>query len=180
VFKSGQFANGSPNANLWTFRQVAARAVLMEKERAPAAGHRYRNVVVDEAQDLSPAHWMLLRALVPLGPDDMFLAGDTHRRIYDSYVLAGQPRNSDTRALDQADPQLPSTHEILAVAEGLLGGEEWDDLDAEATAWTGIGPCSPGPRPQFRAASSWHSEMAGILQQVKEWLRPLLPRVLPA
>ena len=84
-----QFTRRLTERNVWTFRQVAAHAALIEKERAPAEGHRYRHVVVDEAQDLSPAHWMLLRAMVAPGQDDMFLAGDTHQRIYDSYVSLG-------------------------------------------------------------------------------------------
>lgn len=43
---------------------------------------RYRHIVVDEAQDLSAAHWRMLRAMVALGPDDNFLVGDAHQRIY--------------------------------------------------------------------------------------------------
>ena len=35
------------------------------------------------------AHWMLLRAMVSRGPNDLFLAGDTHQRIYDNYVSLG-------------------------------------------------------------------------------------------
>ncbi len=48
-------------------------------------GHRYWHIVVDEAQDLSPAHWKMLRAMVqhPRLPNDLFIAGDTHQRIYD-------------------------------------------------------------------------------------------------
>src|SRR5690606_35515563 len=38
--------------------------------RSPAV---YRHVIVDEGQDLHPAQWRLLRALVAPGPNDMFL-----------------------------------------------------------------------------------------------------------
>ncbi|GAA3129569.1 UvrD-helicase domain-containing protein [Streptosporangium carneum] len=51
--------------------------------------YRYRHVVVDEAQDLNPAHWKMLRTMVRLGPDDIFLVGDTHQRIYDNHVSLG-------------------------------------------------------------------------------------------
>lgn len=57
----------------------AEAADLLEQE-----GPRYRHVVVDEAQDLHPAQWRLLRAAVPPRPDDLFIAGDPHQRIYDS------------------------------------------------------------------------------------------------
>lgn len=53
-------------------------------------GYRYRHIVVDEAQDLSPAHWKMLRAMAdPDLPNDMFIAGDTHQRIYDHQVALG-------------------------------------------------------------------------------------------
>ena len=37
---------------------------------------------MDEAQDLHPAQWRLLRAAVDPGPDDLFIAADPHQRIY--------------------------------------------------------------------------------------------------
>jgi superfamily I DNA/RNA helicase/mRNA-degrading endonuclease RelE of RelBE toxin-antitoxin system len=165
-----QFTKRLSERNLWTFRQVAARAALIEKERAPAGGHRYRHVVVDEAQDLTPAHWMLLRALVPPGPNDMFLAGDTHQRIYDSYVSLGSLGIAIRGRSTRLTLSYRSTHEILAVAEGLLGSEEWDDLDGGSDSLDGYRSVLRGPRPQFHAASSWQDELAAILRQVKEWL----------
>ncbi len=42
--------------------------------------------MVDEAQDLAPWQWRLLRVAVPSGADDLFLAGDTHQRIYAHWV----------------------------------------------------------------------------------------------
>ncbi len=43
----------------------------------------YRHVVVDEAQDLHERQWRLIRALVDEQPDDLFIVGDSHQRIYD-------------------------------------------------------------------------------------------------
>ena len=40
-------------------------------------------MVVDEAQDLHERQWRLLRALVDEQPDDLFIVGDSHQRIYD-------------------------------------------------------------------------------------------------
>jgi superfamily I DNA/RNA helicase len=70
--------------NLWTFRGVAAHAARLEQQLAATREPRYRHIVVDEAQDLSSAHWMLLRAMAGRGPNDLFLASDTHQRIYDN------------------------------------------------------------------------------------------------
>src|SRR5690606_1839571 len=43
------------------------------------------HVLIDEAQDLEPSKWRLLRAIAAEGPNDLFIADDTHQRIY------GQP-----------------------------------------------------------------------------------------
>ena len=51
-----------------------------------AAVPRYRHILIDEAQDLHPSQWRLLRAAVAPGPDDLFIAADPHQRIYDNRV----------------------------------------------------------------------------------------------
>ena len=71
-------------------------------------GYRYQHIVVDEAQDLSPAHWKMLRAMVdPDLANDMFIAGDTHQRIYDHQVTLASPRHQYPWSLLPTDPELP-------------------------------------------------------------------------
>ena len=56
-----------------THFQLANEATqLLRQPGAP----RYRHILVDEAQDLHPAQWRLLRAAVAPGPDDLFIAAD--------------------------------------------------------------------------------------------------------
>ena len=72
-----------------TQRQVSPHeTVCIEATRllAERADMPYHHVIVDEAQDLSPDQWRLLRAAVAQAPDDIFIAGDTHQRIYDNRV----------------------------------------------------------------------------------------------
>ena len=57
----------------------AAAALLAEDRR----GADFAAVVVDEAQDLTPPAWRLLRSIVPEGADDLFIVGDAHQRIYE-------------------------------------------------------------------------------------------------
>jgi superfamily I DNA/RNA helicase/mRNA-degrading endonuclease RelE of RelBE toxin-antitoxin system len=165
-----QFTKRLANESQWTFRQVAARAARLEAERAKTRGARYRHAVVDEAQDLSPAHWMLLRAMVAPGPNDLFIAGDTHQRIYDNYVsLASLGINIRGRS-SRLTLSYRSTHEILSAAEALLGTEEWDDLDGGTDTLAGYRSVLRGPRPSLRGYATWADEVAGIISQVKEWL----------
>jgi superfamily I DNA/RNA helicase len=133
-------------------------------------GARYRHAVVDEAQDLSPAHWMLLRAMVAPGPNDLFIAGDTHQRIYDNYVsLASLGINIRGRS-SRLTLSYRSTHEILSAAEALLGTEQWDDLDGGTDTLAGYRSVLRGPRPSLHGYATWADEVAGIVTQVKEWL----------
>ncbi len=165
-----QFTKRLANENLWTFRQVAARAARLEAERAKTKGARYRHAVVDEAQDLSPAHWMLVRAMVAPGPNDLFLAGDTHQRVYDNYVSLGSLGINIRGRSSRLTLSYRSTHEILSAAEALLGMEEWDDLDGGTDTLMGYRSVLRGPRPSLRGYTTWTDEVAGIVGQVKEWL----------
>lgn len=165
-----QFTKRLADEGLWTFRQVAARAARLEAERAKTKGSRYRHAVVDEAQDLSPAHWMLLRAIVAPGPNDLFLAGDTHQRIYDNYVSLSSLGISIRGRSSRLTLSYRSTHEILSAAEALLGTEEWDDLDGGTDTLAGYRSVLRGPRPSLRGYATWTDEVAGIVSQVKEWL----------
>ncbi len=163
-----RFTKRLSEANLWTFRRVAAHAARIERDRAQAQGHRYRHVVVDEAQDLSPAHWMLLRAMTPPGPNDMFLAGDTHQRIYDNYVSLGSLGIAIRGRSTRLTLSYRSTHEILTTAERLLGNEEWDDLDDGTDSLDGYRSVLRGPRPSLHGYPNWAAELDGILRQVRD------------
>jgi superfamily I DNA/RNA helicase/mRNA-degrading endonuclease RelE of RelBE toxin-antitoxin system len=165
-----QFTKRLREQNLWTFRQVAAEAARIERRQAADGKYRYQHVVVDEAQDLSPAHWMLLRAMVAPGPNDMFLAGDTHQRIYDSYVSLGSLGIAIRGRSTRLTLSYRSTHQILATAEALLGRELWDDLDGGTDSLAGYRSVLRGPRPELHGYPTWADELAAIARQVKEWL----------
>jgi superfamily I DNA/RNA helicase len=165
-----QFTKRLREQNLWTFRQVAAEAARIERGKAEGGKHRYQHVVVDEAQDLSPAHWLLLRAMVAPGPNDMFLAGDPHQRIYDSYVSLGSLGIAIRGRSARLTLSYRSTHEILATAEALLGRELWDDLDGGTDTLAGYRSVLRGPRPELRGYPTWNDELAAMARLLKQWL----------
>ena len=164
-----QFTKRLDEANLWTFRRVAAHAARLEQQLAATREPRYRHIVVDEAQDLSSAHWMLLRAMVSRGENDLFLAGDTHQRIYDNYVSLGSLGIEIRGRSSRLTLTYRSTHEILTAASRILGTESWDDMDDGTDTLDGYRSVLRGPQPEFRAYGSWQSELDGILHQVREW-----------
>jgi superfamily I DNA/RNA helicase/mRNA-degrading endonuclease RelE of RelBE toxin-antitoxin system len=164
-----QFTKRLDDQNLWTFRRVAAHAARLEREFAATREPRYRHIVVDEAQDLSSAHWMLLRAMVGRGPNDLFLTGDTHQRIYDNYVSLGSLGIEIRGRSSWLTLTYRSTHEILTAASRILGTESWDDMDDGTDSLDGYRSVLRGPQPEFRAYGSWQEELDGILRQVREW-----------
>ncbi|BCJ73699.1 DNA helicase [Catellatospora sp. IY07-71] len=167
---------------VWTWRQVAAEAARLETERGERiddAGvevtvrHRYRHIVVDEAQDLSAAHWKMLRAMAAVGPDDMFLVGDAHQRIYDNHVTLSN-LGIDVRGRSaRLTLSYRTTREILAAALEMMTGEVYDDLDGGADDLAGYRSLLRGGRPSFQGASTWEQEKAKIVAQLRAWGNPV-------
>ena len=164
-----QFTKRLDEANLWTFQRIAAHAARLEQELAATREPRYRHIVVDEAQDLSAAHWMLLRAMVARGPNDLFLVGDTHQRIYENYVSLGSLGIQIRGRSSRLTLTYRSTHEILTTASRMLGTETWDDMDDGTDTLDGYRSVLRGPQPELRPYGTWQEELDGILRQVRDW-----------
>ncbi|HEY1914282.1 MAG TPA: UvrD-helicase domain-containing protein [Streptosporangiaceae bacterium] len=164
-----QFTKRLDDQSLWTSRRIAAFAAQLEGQLAADRQPRYRHIVVDEAQDLSSAHWMLLRAMVARGPNDLFLAGDTHQRIYDNYVSLASLGIEIRGPSSRLTLTYRSTHQILTAALRMLGTESWDDMDDGTDNLDGYRSVLRGPQPEYRAYRSWQDELDGILRQVQEW-----------
>lgn len=75
----------------------------------------YRHAVIDEAQDLHPARWQMLRALVEPATDDLFIVGDAHQRIYGRPTPLSRYGISVVKSLTAPDDQLPYEPRDLAV-----------------------------------------------------------------
>ncbi|CAM5599480.1 DNA 3'-5' helicase OS=Streptomyces rutgersensis OX=53451 GN=F0345_23115 PE=4 SV=1 [Streptomyces diastaticus subsp. diastaticus] len=130
---------------------------------------RYRHVVVDEAQDLSASHWRMLRAMTAPGPDDIFLVGDAHQRIYSHQVVLGRLGISTPgRASRRLTLNYRTTREILSSANGLVHGGGFDDLDDGQDTLDGYRSVLTGLAPQYWRAPDWETEMRAIATLLKE------------
>ena len=103
---------------------VEAARLLSTAEPKP-----YRPVIVDEAQDLSPWQWRMLRAAVPAGPNDLFIAGDTHQRIYTNRVSLKRVGIDVTGRSERLKVNYRTTAEILGWSLGVLRAESIDDMN---------------------------------------------------
>ena len=146
-----------------TFPQLA-------DEAAEVAQPQYRHIIVDEAQDLHPSQWRLLRALVQNGPDDLFIVGDPHQRIYDNHVSLAQ-LGIDVRGRSRRlTVNHRTTEEILAVAVPALGPGSFTGLDDCADTLDGYRSPLHGRRPRVIPASTREAELAALVRQVRAWL----------
>ncbi|MEY9210618.1 AAA family ATPase [Thermobifida halotolerans] len=146
-------------AGEWSYPQVAQEAARL----LHASGPRYRHIVVDEAQDLHPAHWRLLRAAVPEGPDDLFIVGDPAQRLVDTRVsLASLGINVRGRG-HRLRTGYRVSQEILDWALPILGRPA-------AVGPDGYSSVLHGPQPVVRGCVSRAEEWAAL----SEWLQAQL------
>ncbi|MGW6572645.1 3'-5' exonuclease [Streptomyces sp. NPDC054945] len=152
-------------ADEWTFLQVCAEATRLLE---PRTDRPFRHVVIDEAQDLHPAQWRLLRASVAPGPDDLFIAGDTHQRIYGNKVsLRGLGVNVTGRS-HRLRINYRTTHEILRWSTSLLD-RETDDMDGGTESLAGYRSVLNGAHPELRAAGTKAEEIAELTKHIAAW-----------
>ncbi|MEV6794428.1 UvrD-helicase domain-containing protein [Streptomyces sp. NPDC051320] len=135
-------------------------------------GARYRHVVVDEAQDLHPAQWRLLRTAAPVSPDDLFIAGDPHQRIYDSKVSLKAVGIRVAGRSTKMRRNYRSTHEILSWSTALLVGRPFEQLADDARNETLLGYRSSlhGSGPEAYGADTEDAELDALVQRVRGWL----------
>ncbi|GIJ52209.1 DNA helicase [Virgisporangium aliadipatigenens] len=151
---------------LSTHTQLADEAADIIRRSSP----RYRHVVVDEGQDLHPAQWRLLRALVPAGPNDMFLLADPYQRIYDNRVslsTLGIHVRGRTRRLNV---NYRTTHQILELSVRVLGGDPVVGLDEQEDTLRGYRAVTHGGTPQLTAYTDRDSELDALIERVGTWL----------
>jgi hypothetical protein len=150
-----------------THLQLANEAThLLRETRAP----RYRHILVDEAQDLHPSQWRLLRAAVATGPDDLFIVADPHQRIYDNRVSLSSMRISVRGRSQRLSLSYRTTQEVLTWAVSLLGTDPVTGLDGEVDSLLGYRSPMHGPAPRLRMTATRSEEFALLAQQLRAWL----------
>ena len=124
-------------------------AALLDEDRR---GSTYAAAIVDEAQDLGAQAFRLIRAMVPEGPDDLFIAGDGHQRIYGrSRIVLGRCGIRIVGRSRKLRLNYRTTEETRTWAVGLLDGREIDDLDGGYDDHRGFKSLTRGPAPHVVA-----------------------------
>ncbi|WP_406310942.1 UvrD-helicase domain-containing protein [Streptomyces thermoviolaceus] len=136
--------------------------------------HRYRHIVVDEAQDLSPAHWKMLRAMVAPGSNDLFIASDTHQRIYDRQVTLSTVGINIRGRASKLTLSYRTTQEILDQAAKVVRGVTYDDLDDGTETLNGYHSLLHGPAPEYVACDDWTDEITQLAEALKRWRKEIM------
>ena len=149
--------------------QLALAAAWLDHEAGLGTPRPFRHVLVDEAQDLTPAHLQLLRALVEPGPDDLFLAEDSHQRIYGKKITLshyGIQVRGRSRRLTR---NYRTTRQNLDVAFGILDPGTYEDMEGQAEEHHYVSPRS-GPEPLLLHASDRADELSKAAELLTVWL----------
>lgn len=149
------------------FSEVAAVAAAIAGDRP---GGFVDHVLVDEGQDLSPAHWQLLRALVPEGPDDLFIAEDAHQQIYGQRVVLGRHGIRIVGRSRRLSLNYRTTQQVLGFATTVLDGGDYSDLDDDAVDGTGYRSVRRGRVPEMVATSTLEEEIGQVARVLEEWI----------
>ena len=149
--------------------QLALAAAWLDHEAGDGKPRPFRHVLVDEAQDLTPAHLQLLRALVEPGPDDLFLAEDSHQRIYGKKITLshyGIQVRGRSRRLTR---NYRTTRQNLDVAFGILDPGTYEDMEGQAEEHHYVSPRS-GPEPLLLHATDRADELSKAAELLTVWL----------
>ena len=161
TFEARTRAIGNPS----TLQLTEGVAALLEQDPA----NLYDHVLVDEAQDLHASQWRLLRALVPAGADDLFIAGDAMQRIYgDTVSLRSVGIETRGRSL-RLKRNYRSTHEIIGWALGVVRDSVAIDLDDLGTDLAGYHSVRQGPTPETFPSRDRAEELEAIEHAVRGW-----------
>jgi len=153
--------------------RLAHDATQLLSEHPEAREHSA--ILADEAQDFSADALRLLRAAVAPGPDDLFLVGDGHQRLYGAPV----PMTSCGIAIRGRSARLRlnyrTTEAIRVLAHAALGDHVADDLDGGQDSLTGYRSLRTGAPPQWEWCDDRDASHACVADLVDEWAQDIEP-----
>jgi hypothetical protein len=162
-----EFEQSLTRQGIWTHETIRREATrLLEK----TSEKPFRHIIIDEAQDLSPDQWRLLRAAVAEAPDDIFIAGDTHQRIYNNRVSLREVGINIAGRSSRLNINYRTTAEILGWSLGLLRGEPIDDMEGGLDSIAGCKSHVHGQPPKLEGRGTADAEAKLIAASVKEWI----------
>lgn len=151
------------------FVEASAIAATHLDRVAGDRGRLFDHVLVDEAQDLAPTHWQLLRALAGEHPDDLFIAEDSHQRIYGRRVVLGQYGIRIIGRSRRLTLNYRTTAQNLHYALQILQGADYLDLEEGADTSGDYRSARTGPEPRILPCHSISAELDTAATTIAAW-----------
>ena len=150
----------------------AATIAAVHLRRVAGAGAPYvaDHVLVDEGQDLGPAHWQLLRALVGEHANDLFIAEDSHQRIYGQRVVLSAFGIRIVGRSQRLTLNYRTTAQNLAYAISVLEGASYADLESGQESTAGYRSARSGPVPRLIPCATLTEELDRAADLIGEWV----------
>lgn len=127
------------------------------------------HVIVDEAQDLTSSRFQLLRALVPPGPNDLFLAEDAHQRIYGQKIVLKHVGIGIVGRSRRLMLNYRTTQQNLHFALGVLSGDDFVGLEGDSEDALGYRSARTGPTPTTIRADNMTDLYDRLAEQITAW-----------
>lgn len=128
------------------------------------------HVLVDEGQDLGPAHWQLMRALVGEHADDLFIAEDSHQRIYGQRVVLSQFGIRIVGRSQRLTLNYRTTAQNLAYAVKVLEGGAYVDVESGQESAAGYRSARSGPVTQLIPCATLTEELDRAADLIQRWV----------
>ncbi|MFT0846893.1 UvrD-helicase domain-containing protein [Actinomycetaceae bacterium L2_0104] len=173
------------NVTDWDEKAAVAARYLDERVR-DGVDRPATSVLVDEAQDLTPTRLVFLRALAPAGRNDLFLAEDSHQRIYGNKIVLSRYGIAIRGRSRRLTLNYRTTAENLQFALQILEGEnplasvderlasldcgEFDDMDGSAISSSGYRSARSGPEPILEVCESLTDELDKAAEWITNWI----------
>lgn len=147
---------------------VVAAHIIMHRQ---SAERLFDHVLIDEAQDFHAGHWKFLRAIAKPGPDDIFIAEDSHQRIYGQRLsLRNYGIETRGRATTKLRVNYRTTAQNLGYATAILDGVTWvdsEDLDDDLHGYHSV---RRGPAPLILNTDTKAEEATALAGYISEWI----------
>ena len=150
----------------------AATIAAVHLRRVAEVGAQYvaDHVLVDEGQDLGPAHWQLLRALAGEHADDLFIAEDSYQRIYGRRVVLSAFGIRIVGRSQRLTLNYRTTAQNLAYAINVLEGGAYVDLESDQESTARYRSARSGPVPRLIACATLTEELDRAADLIRTWV----------
>jgi superfamily I DNA/RNA helicase len=138
----------------------------------------YKAIVVDETQDFHPEELKLIRAIVPVGENDIFLVGDAHQRIYGQPVVLSRCGMDIRGRSKKLKINYRTTEEIRNLATSILIDVPIDDMDGQFDESLGYKSLLHGPEPQVIRFKTFEEEIKHLRSAILNLVEDVEPSTI--